>query len=186
MSTAEISETTPSSPAGAANAEVADWATIATPDGPFTVIADDAGVVLASGWTEDAGYLAVLINRAIRPTTLRAGRDLAAVTDPVEAYYSGELTAIDAVAVAQRSGPFLERAWAALRTVRAGGQVSYTTLAEMAGEPAAVRAAAASCARNAAALFVPCHRVLRSDGTLGGFRYGLDIKRSLLDREYDA
>ena len=46
-----------------------------------------------------------------------------------------------------------------------------------------VRAAASSCARNAAALFVPCHRVLRSDGTLGGFRYGLEIKQSLLNRE---
>ncbi|MEU4712555.1 MGMT family protein, partial [Micromonospora purpureochromogenes] len=49
--------------------------------------------------------------------------------------------------------------------------------------PAAVRAAAAACARNAAALFVPCHRVLRTDGTLGGYRWGLDVKEWLLGHE---
>ncbi|MFC3241565.1 methylated-DNA--[protein]-cysteine S-methyltransferase [Gordonia humi] len=64
--------------------------------------------------------------------------------------------------------------------------VTYTRLAELAGNAAAVRGAASCCARNAAALFVPCHRVVRSDGTLGGFRYGLDVKRSLLDREAAA
>jgi O-6-methylguanine DNA methyltransferase len=55
-----------------------------------------------------------------------------------------------------------------------------------AGQPAAVRAAASICARNAPALFVPCHRVLRSDGSLGGFAWGLDVKRSLLAREAAA
>lgn len=60
---------------------------------------------------------------------------------------------------------------------------SYTELAAKAGRPRAVRAAAAACARNPAALFVPCHRVLRSDGSLGGFRWGLPAKRWLLDYE---
>ena len=53
----------------------------------------------------------------------------------------------------------------------------------MAGRPAAIRAAAQACARNAAALFVPCHRVLRTDGSLGGFRWGLDVKKWLLAHE---
>lgn len=164
-------------------ARTADWVTLSTPDGPFTVIADDAGRVLASGWTDDPGYLAVLVSPSLRPATLRAGRDLSAITDAVTAYYDGDHEAPDAVEVVQRSGPFLDRAWEALRTVRPGEPVTYTALAALAGGPLAVRAAASSCARNAAALFVPCHRVLRSDGTLGGFRYGLEIKQSLLNRE---
>ena len=61
--------------------------------------------------------------------------------------------------------------------------VTYTEFAALAGRPAAVRAAAQACARNAAALFVPCHRVLRTDGSLGGFRWGLPVKRWLLDHE---
>jgi methylated-DNA-[protein]-cysteine S-methyltransferase len=61
--------------------------------------------------------------------------------------------------------------------------VTYTGFAALAGRPLAVRAAAAACARNAAAPFVPCHRVLRTDGTLGGYRWGLPVKRRLLDHE---
>jgi methylated-DNA-[protein]-cysteine S-methyltransferase len=76
---------------------------------------------------------------------------------------------------------FLEQAWRVLREVRE--PITYTELAARAGRPAAVRAAAQACARNAAALFVPCHRVLRNDGTLGGFRWGLPVKRWLLNHE---
>ena len=67
--------------------------------------------------------------------------------------------------------------------MHAGEPVSYTELAARTGNPAANRAAAQACARNAAALFVPCHRVIRTDGTLGGFRWGLPAKRWLLDHE---
>ena len=59
--------------------------------------------------------------------------------------------------------------------------MTYTEYAELSGNAKAVRAAASACAFNAAALFVPCHRVIRTDGTLGGFRWGLGIKESLLD-----
>jgi len=84
------------------------------------------------------------------------------------------------VPVRQRSGAFLEHAWDVLRTMPAGAPVSYTEYAAKSGRPAAVRAAASACARNATALFVPCHRVLRNDGSLGGFRWGLPVKRWLL------
>ncbi len=96
------------------------------------------------------------------------------------------MRAIDAVPVRQASGPYRAHAWDVLRTVEPGDPVTYTRYAELSGRPAAVRAAAGACAMNAAALFVPCHRVLRTDGSLGGFRYGLDVKRSLLDREARA
>jgi methylated-DNA-[protein]-cysteine S-methyltransferase len=162
------------------------FATVGTPNGPFTVIADDRGRVLASGWTEDPAYLSVLIHRSLRPESLHASAGLGAVTDAVTAYYDGELSAIDAIPTVQSSGPFVEQAWMALREVPAGGPVSYTRFAELSGNGLAVRGAATACARNAAALFVPCHRVLRSNGSLGGFRYGVDVKRWLLDHEAPA
>ncbi|GAA1480824.1 methylated-DNA--[protein]-cysteine S-methyltransferase [Gordonia sinesedis] len=162
------------------------YATIDTPDGPFTIVATDSGQVLASGWTDDPGYLAALVHRQLRPADWRRSTSLTPITDAVAAYYAGDHEAPMSVPVTSRSGPFLEHAWPVLRQVPAGAPVTYTRFAELAGNPLAIRAAAAACSRNPAALFVPCHRVLRGDGSLGGFRYGLDIKRSLLDREAAA
>ncbi len=76
--------------------------------------------------------------------------------------------------------------WAALREIVPGHPLTYTEFAAALGQPAAVRAAASICARNAPALFVPCHRVLRSDGSLGGFAWGLEVKDRLLARERAA
>lgn len=161
----------------------ADFATVDTPLGPFTTIVAADGTVLAAGWTTTPEDLRVLVHPALRPDDLRARTELGTVTAAVTAYHQGDLTAIDAVPVRQRSGEFLTHAWDVLRTVPAGNPISYTTFAARAGRPAATRAAAGACARNAAALFVPCHRILRTDGTLGGFRWGLPAKRWLLDHE---
>lgn len=162
-------------------------ATVTTPDGPFTVVAEPDGTVLASGWTTDADALVGLTHPDVRPTETVAVPDddpaVAPAVAAVHAYYAGDVRAIDAVPVRQVSGPYRAHAWDVLRTVEAGDPVTYTRYAELSGRPAAVRAAAGACATNAAALFVPCHRVLRTDGSLGGFRYGLDVKRSLLEHE---
>jgi methylated-DNA-[protein]-cysteine S-methyltransferase len=156
--------------------------TIATPPGPFTVVVDADEVVLASGWTADLGTLLPVIHPALRPITSERVDDLP-VLRAVEKFFAGDITAIDDVAVRQRSGPFLTEAWEILRTVPAGQPDSYAAFAARCGRPAAIRAAANACARNAAALFVPCHRVLGSDGGLGGFRWGTPVKRWLLDHE---
>ena len=160
--------------------------TVHTPIGPFTTVVDGDGAVLASGWTPDLDDLLGLIAPALRPAEVHRRADLGVVTDAVVAYHRGELNAITAVPVRQRGGEFLEHAWQVLRSVPAGAPVGYTEFAAKAGRPRAVRAAAAACARNPAALFVPCHRVLRSDGSLGGFRWGLATKRWLLDHEHPA
>lgn len=158
------------------------WSTLDTPIGPFTAVVDADGAVLASGWTASIEDLLPQVHPTLRPTELVEG-DLGPVADAVTRYHDGELSAVDGVAVRQRSGEFLEHAWDVLRTVPAGAPLTYTEYAAKAGRPAAVRAAASACARNATALFVPCHRVLRSDGTLGGFRWGVDVKRRLLEHE---
>lgn len=152
--------------------------TIDTPDGAFTLLVDERQRVLASGWTAEPD--AVLARLTRRPD-VREGRTEAASAAAV--YYAGELRAIDEVAVAQSGTPLQLAGWAALRRIAPGEPLSYTAFAAALGRPSAVRAAASICARNAPALFVPCHRVLRGDGSLGGFAWGVDVKRRLLERE---
>jgi methylated-DNA-[protein]-cysteine S-methyltransferase len=158
--------------------------TIDTPDGPFTILADDDQRVLASGWTPDRDAILARLAPARRPLTVTEGRTDAA--EAASAYYDGDLAAIDAVAVAQAGTALQLAGWAALRTIAPGAPLTYTAFAAVLDNPRAVRAAAAICARNAPALFVPCHRVLRTDGSLGGFAWGLDVKESLLAREAAA
>ena len=160
--------------------------TMDTPVGPFTIITDEDGAVLASGWTPDPVALVPLIHRDLREMPVPR-RDVGPATRAARLYHAGDLTATDAVPVRQQAGgAFLTAAWKALREVPAGEPVSYTELAARTGNSAANRAAAQACARNAAALFVPCHRVIRTDGTLGGFRWGLPVKRWLLAHEAGA
>lgn len=82
-----------------------------------------------------------------------------------------------------RGTAFQRRVWQALRSIPAGETVSYRRLAERIGAPKAARAVARACAANALAVAVPCHRVVRADGALSGYRWGVERKRALLDRE---
>ena len=177
--------------------------TLTTPDGPFSILvasvpSDGASpgspareAVLAAGWTDDLDALLALVHPTLRPAAVTkaiarpstSDGVLAEAADAVRAYYAGDHGAPGRVPVQQASGPFRTHAWDVLREVKAGERLTYSQYAVRAGRPAAVRAAAGACAMNAAALFVPCHRILRTDGTLGGFRYGLPIKESLLARE---
>lgn len=154
--------------------------TVATPDGPFTIVESD-GVVLASGWTGDPAAILDRLRPAARPARVVDGRSDAA--GAVAAYYAGDLAAIDAVPVRQAGTALQSAGWDALRGIAPGEPLTYTGFAAALGSPGAVRAAASICARNAAALFVPCHRVLRTGGALGGFAWGVEVKERLLARE---
>jgi len=78
---------------------------------------------------------------------------------------------------------FQRRVWEALRSIPLGATRTYSEVARSIGQPSAIRAVARACATNPAAIVVPCHRVVRTDGTLGGYRWGLERKQSLLERE---
>ncbi len=82
-----------------------------------------------------------------------------------------------------RGTAFQQRVWQALRTIPAGSTATYTEIAKKIDAPASVRAVATACAANPLAVAVPCHRVIRSDGTLAGYRWGIDRKKALLKRE---
>lgn len=156
---------------------------IQTPVGPFTILANGDGAVRAAGFTTDVAALLALVHPTLRTEPVPRD-DLGPVTAAVRSYLDGDVTAIDGVPVEQHTGgPFLAHAWETLRDVKPGRPVTYTAFAELAGRPGSVRAAATACARNAAALFVPCHRVVGTDGTLRGYRWGLEVKKWLLAHE---
>jgi AraC family transcriptional regulator, regulatory protein of adaptative response / methylated-DNA-[protein]-cysteine methyltransferase len=82
-----------------------------------------------------------------------------------------------------RGTAFQERVWQALRAIPPGGTATYAEIAKAVGQPKAVRAVAQACAANPLAVAIPCHRVVRSDGDLSGYRWGVERKRELLNRE---
>jgi AraC family transcriptional regulator of adaptative response/methylated-DNA-[protein]-cysteine methyltransferase len=82
-----------------------------------------------------------------------------------------------------RGTAFQQRVWQVLRQVPAGSKVSYTELARRIGAPKAVRAVAGACAANTLAVAIPCHRIVRADGALSGYRWGIERKTALLQRE---
>lgn len=162
-------------------------AEVAVPGGTVVVVADPlTGEVVASGFgglERTWSFLAPAEQgRGHEPAPADGGATAAAV-DALRRYADGALDALDAVPVRQPGGPFLQRAWTELRGVHAGETDSYAGLAVRAGSPSAVRAAGQACARNKVAPFVPCHRILRTDGTLGGYAYGLPVKQALLEHE---
>ena len=82
-----------------------------------------------------------------------------------------------------RGTAFQQRVWQALREIPAGATASYAEIAERIGSPRSIRAVAQACAANPLAVAIPCHRVVRTDGALSGYRWGVERKRTLLDRE---
>lgn len=151
---------------------------LATPVGNFALLERD-DVIVAAGFSEPADQYARLGTGA----PLRVTTDLGALSRAVEEYFAGDVTAIDTLPVDQSGGAFRQAAWKAMREVRAGETISYAELAERAGSPQALRAAGSACARNMVALVVPCHRIVRTGGALGGYYFGLPTKQWLLNHE---
>lgn len=85
-----------------------------------------------------------------------------------------------------RGTAFQQRVWAALREIPVGATATYSDIARKIGAPKSVRAVAGACAANALAVAIPCHRVVKSDGSLSGYRWGVERKRALIDREAQA
>jgi AraC family transcriptional regulator of adaptative response/methylated-DNA-[protein]-cysteine methyltransferase len=85
-----------------------------------------------------------------------------------------------------RGTAFQQRVWAALRKIPPGTTATYGDIARRIGAPKSIRAVAGACAANALAVAIPCHRIVKSDGALSGYRWGVERKRALLDREVNA
>lgn len=154
------------------------WAVVATTLGAMLVAASGRGVCRLS-FDEGPDELARRFPKAI---LVEGGAEFAAllqqVVDAVERPGSANQIPLDVHGTA-----FQQRVWQELRRIPAGETRSYAEIAAAAGRPNAVRAAGSANGANNIAVLIPCHRVIRSDGTLGGYAYGLDIKRELLKRE---
>lgn len=105
------------------------------------------------------------------------------ISDLLSDYFAGDIEAINGITVRQPGAQFSQDAWKAMRKVKAGKTLSYADLADRAGSAAAVRAAGSACAKNAIALVVPCHRIVKTGGALGNYAYGLNKKEWLLHHE---
>jgi methylated-DNA-[protein]-cysteine S-methyltransferase len=118
------------------------------------------------------------------PASLAPGDDPAGIVDRLRRYFDGDLHAIDDLPVRfDRGTGFQHEVWGALRTIPVGETISYAELARRVGRPTAFRAVGSANGQNPVGVVVPCHRVIASDGTLGGYAGGLDRKRWLLAHE---
>lgn len=152
---------------------------------PFHVLRDADGSLCAAGFGPVGVSLAKLSGAlaGARPAADPAPGDVLAALAALDA---GDAEPLLAFPVRQPGTEFRQAVWAELRRVAPGAPLSYAALAARVGRPRAVRAVASACANNLVAVFVPCHRIVRSDGSLGGYLYGLPAKERLLALERGA
>ena len=172
--------------------ETIHWTLVDTALGCALVAATQRGICMVEICPVDAGDAATALETKLRaefPHALLehvdAGRDefLAPRLQAVAGRLAGQQ---DDIAVDLIGTAFQKKVWDALMKIPVGETRSYVGIATQLGQPTATRAVASACARNRVAIVVPCHRVIRGDGSLGGYRWGLPLKQELLQRERTA
>lgn len=160
---------------------------VPTPIGEMLVVCDGEERLRALDWLDYESRLQRLLARHYgvenRGWTLERRPLAAAIRDRLDAYFAGDLTAIDAIPVATGGTPFQNEVWRALRWIPAGTTTSYGALAAKLGRADAVRAVGLANGANPIGVVVPCHRVIGADGSLTGYGGGLARKRWLLEHE---
>ena len=168
-------------------AEVAiSYATMTTPLGLLMVGATDRGLCSVEFGDSPEELLLTLREEypkaTISPMQQPPGAQYTAWVRAITAFLDGEKD-LGKLPAAVHGSAFQKKVWTYLQTIPSGSVQSYTEVAAGIGSPRAVRAVASACAANRIAMVVPCHRVIRGDGSLGGYRWGLQRKRLLLDAE---
>ena len=149
-----------------------------TPIGTLNLIAHEDVLLGANLSTLSA--LKASLDEQDKMREVKEMKSIPVISDLISDYFDGDLSALDAIKVRQPGAHFSQAAWKAMRKVKAGKTLSYADLAERAGSAAAVRAAGSACAKNAIVLVVPCHRIVKTGGSLGNYAYGLTKKEWLL------
>jgi AraC family transcriptional regulator of adaptative response/methylated-DNA-[protein]-cysteine methyltransferase len=158
------------------------FATVATPLGRLLVGATDRGVCFVTLGDSDRALEANLRREYPEALIEKASAALAEWTERIAGSLAGAVD-LSSIPLDLRATTFQRRVWEALRAVPRGETRSYGELAAEIGRPTAARAVASACAHNPVALVVPCHRIVRSDGAPGGYRWGEERKRALLEKE---
>ncbi|NCT89816.1 methylated-DNA--[protein]-cysteine S-methyltransferase [Cellulomonas sp. APG4] len=159
------------------------YRTVASPVGELLVAATPLGVVRVAFDVEGHERVLEDLARRVGVRILASPRRLDPVARQLEEYFAHRRTTFDVPMDLRLSSGFRRRVLAHLSEIGYGATESYAQVAVAAGSPRAVRAVGSACATNPLPVVVPCHRVLRSDGTLGGYVGGLDAKRALLALE---
>ncbi|WP_066464974.1 methylated-DNA--[protein]-cysteine S-methyltransferase [Sanguibacter suarezii] len=159
------------------------YRTVDSPIGGLLLAATETGLVRVA--FESEGYDAVLehLGRRLSTRVLRAPARLDTVAHELEEYFAGTRHTFDLPLDLALTAGFRRSVVAHLPDIGYGRTASYAAVAALAGSPRATRAVGTACAHNPLPLVVPCHRVVRSDGSLGQYRGGAAIKRWLLDLE---
>lgn len=176
---------TPSDYRKAAEGLTIRYATASCFLGWIIVAATDRGICAIEFGDNPASLPALVQARFSKALLQQGGPDLTAIIESVISFIETPNRSMELPLDIQGTA-FQERVWNALRLVPAGSTVSYTDIACQIGSPKAVRAVAQACAANKLAVVIPCHRVVRSDGNLSGYRWGVERKRSLLEHENDS
>ena len=153
--------------------------------GSILVAATDKGVCAILIGSKPERLVRDLQDRFPRATLLGGDKAFEAVVARVVGFVESPARGLD-LPLDMRGTAFQQRVWQALRKIPVGATASYTQIAARIGSPTAVRAVARACASNAIAVAIPCHRVIRVDGGLSGYRWGVARKRALLEREARA
>lgn len=168
----------------AADADLdAAYRVIDSPVGPLLLAATDVGLVRVAYAVEDHDRVLDALARRVGPRILRAPRRLDTAARELDEYFAGRRHVFDLRLDLRLSAGFRRAVQEHLPAIGFGHTASYAELAHAVGNPRAVRAVGTACATNPLPVVVPCHRVLRSDGSLGGYIGGLDAKRALLALE---
>ncbi len=157
-----------------------------TPTGWMLLVTDAEQRLRAAEWEDKSDRLerSLRLHYGENGFQLQPLRGSSPARLALEAYFEGELTAIEAIRTQTRGSDFQRSVWAALRAIPMGTTVSYGQLATRIGRPAAVRAVGAANGANPIPVIVPCHRVIGADASLTGFGGGLERKRWLLAHEH--
>jgi AraC family transcriptional regulator, regulatory protein of adaptative response / methylated-DNA-[protein]-cysteine methyltransferase len=179
--TAKTLGMTPSRYAAGAPGERLTWTSLNTPVGVVLGVASDRGLC-AVRIGPDLDLLLEEVGLEFSSAAFEADHDGLADIGAALALIAAGRPASD-LPVDLRGTAFQAQVWSALRRIPLGQTRTYAEIAVEIGRPTAVRAVAGACARNKVALVVPCHRVVRTGGALGGYRWGLEVKRELLRAE---
>ena len=159
------------------------YRTVDSPLGPLLLAATGEGLVRVAYAREDHDRVLAQLARQISPRVLRAPARLDVAAREIEEYFAGRRVGFDLALDLRLSAGFRRTVLVHLTDIAYGTTTSYAAVAAAAGNPRAVRAVGTACATNPLPVVVPCHRVVRSDGTLGQYAGGTDAKRSLLSLE---
>jgi methylated-DNA-[protein]-cysteine S-methyltransferase len=155
----------------------------ASPIGVMLIVTDEAGTLRALDFEEYEARLSTLLRRHYPIFTLADGEAPLAHGRSLDAYFDGEIEALEKIETATGGTVFQRKVWKALRTIPPAATLSYGALAERIGCPKASRAVGLANGANPVSIVVPCHRVIGASGTLTGYGGGLERKRWLLDHE---